>query len=71
MTSSSKNDGMEHLLKPDETAEYLRLSLAWLAKARMSGDGPPFVKIGRSVRYSKAALLHWAKTRQRLSTNEQ
>jgi len=43
MTSSSKNDGMEHLLKPDETAEYLRLSLAWLAKARMSGDGPPFV----------------------------
>jgi predicted DNA-binding transcriptional regulator AlpA len=37
----------------------------------MAGDGPPFIKVGRSVRYSEAALLQWMKSRQRLSTSEQ
>ena len=32
------------LLKPCETAERLKVSLSWLAKARMRGDGPPFIK---------------------------
>jgi hypothetical protein len=37
----------------------------------MRGDGPPFIKIGRSIRYSEATLLQWMKSRQRLSTSEQ
>jgi predicted DNA-binding transcriptional regulator AlpA len=44
--------------------------MSWLAKARMRGDGPPYVRIGRSVRYSEAALVQWVKSRQRLSTSE-
>jgi hypothetical protein len=32
-----RNSAMEHLLKPSEAAEFLRLSLSWLAKSRMSG----------------------------------
>jgi predicted DNA-binding transcriptional regulator AlpA len=59
------------LLTPKETAGRLKLSTSWLAKARMTGDGPPFIKIGRAIRYSEAALLQWMKSRQRLSTNEQ
>lgn len=48
----------------------LRVSLSWLAKARMRGDGPPFIKLGeKSIRYSEAALLQWMKGRQRLSTS--
>jgi len=35
------------------------------------GDGPPFIKIGRAIRYSEAALIQWMKGRQRLSTSEQ
>jgi hypothetical protein len=34
------------LLTPRETAKRLQVSLSWLAKARMRGDGPPFIKIG-------------------------
>jgi hypothetical protein len=45
------------LLTPKEAAELLKVSLSWLAKARMRGDGPPFIKIGRSIRYSELALL--------------
>jgi excisionase family DNA binding protein len=59
------------LLTPKEAAELLKVSLSWLAKARMRGDGPPFIKIGRAVRYSEAALLQWMKSQQRLSTSEQ
>ena len=59
------------LVKPKETANRLKVSLSWLAKARMSGDGPPYIRVGRSIRYSEAALLQWIKSRQRLSTSEQ
>jgi excisionase family DNA binding protein len=58
------------LLTPKEAAELLKVSLSWLAKARMRGDGPPFIKIGRSIRYSELALLQWMKSHQHLSTSE-
>lgn len=59
------------LLTPNETAERLKVSLSWLAKARMRGDGPAYIKVGRAVRYTQAALLQWLKSRQHLSTSEQ
>ena len=61
----------ERLLTAREAADFLRLSLSWLAKARMRGDGPPYVKLGRSVRYREGALVQWLKSRARLSTSEQ
>lgn len=60
----------ERLLTPEETADFLRVSLSWLAKARMRGDGPPFVKIGRSIRYPESALHQWMKSQMHLSTSE-
>jgi predicted DNA-binding transcriptional regulator AlpA len=60
----------ERLLTAKEAARFLRVSLSWLAKARMRGDGPPFVKIGRSIRYAESALTHWMRSRQRFSTSE-
>ena len=60
----------ERLLTPKEAAEFLRVSVSWLAKARMRGDGPAFIKIGRGVRYRESALLQWLKSQQRLSTSE-
>jgi predicted DNA-binding transcriptional regulator AlpA len=59
------------VLTPKEAAKLIRFSLSWLAKARMRGDGPPYIKLGRSIRYTEAALLQWMKSRQRLSTSEQ
>ncbi len=53
------------LLEPDEAAAFLKVSLSWLAKARATNEGPPFVRIGRCVRYSRAALLRWLKSRER------
>jgi Helix-turn-helix domain len=59
------------VLTPKEAAVRLKVSLSWLAKARMRGDGPPYICVGRSIRYGEAALIQWMKSRQRLSTSEQ
>ena len=58
------------LLTAKEAAARLKVSVSWLAKARMHGDGPPYVCIGRSVRYAAATLIHWMKSQQRFSTSE-
>jgi hypothetical protein len=62
--------GAECLLTCREAASFLRLSESWLAKARMRGDGPPYEKFGRSIRYSERVLLEWRRSRQRLSTRD-
>ena len=36
------------LLTAAEAARILKVSLSWLAKARMRGDGPPFIKVDGS-----------------------
>ncbi len=53
------------LLKPKDAAAFLKLSLSWLAKARMRGEGPPYIKFSKSIRYSEVALLEWLKSHQR------
>jgi hypothetical protein len=58
------------LFTPKEAATRLKVSESFLAKARMRGDGPPYIMIGRSIRYSEAALIQWMRSQQRLSTSE-
>jgi predicted DNA-binding transcriptional regulator AlpA len=67
-----KNEGLAALLTPKEAARLLKVSSSWLAKARMRGDGPPYIRMTpRSIRYTDAALVQWMKSRQRMSTSEQ
>ena len=70
LKAASELNGGERLLTPKEAATFLRLSLSWLAKARMRGDGPPYVKLGRAIRYREGGLMQWLRLRQRLSTSE-
>jgi predicted DNA-binding transcriptional regulator AlpA len=58
------------LLPPRDAAKILGVSTSWLAKARLSGDGPKYVKIGRSVRYLESDLHEYIKARTRGSTSE-
>ena len=71
LSSGSESARVERLLTARDAANLLRLSSSWLAKARMRGDGPPYIKLGRSIRYSETALLLWMKAHQRLSTSQQ
>jgi predicted DNA-binding transcriptional regulator AlpA len=69
-SKAARDQNRERLLTPRDAADVLRLSPSWLAKARMRGDGPPFLKVGRSVRYAEGALPKWMTSRTRLSTSE-
>jgi predicted DNA-binding transcriptional regulator AlpA len=73
MSAPTAKDGVpdEPLWTPRETAQFLRMSTSWLAKSRMDGNGPPFIPVGRSIRYSKAAVIQWMRMRQRCSTSEE
>lgn len=51
------SDEKEHLLDTRAAADFLDISYWWLVKARRSGRGPKFIKIGRATRYSKADIL--------------
>ena len=60
----------EQLLTPPQTGNLLGVSDSWLAKARLRGDGPRYVKIGRSVRYPKSYVQEYLRLRTRSSTSE-
>lgn len=58
------------LLNTTQAAHFLGMSASFLAKARLSGDGPRYRKIGHSVRYSRKDLEEFAKRSERLSTSD-
>ena len=54
-----------HALTEQQAAQYLSMSRSFLRQGRMNGDrdgrtpSPPFLKIGRSIRYLKEDLDTW------------
>ena len=63
-------DMREHFTT-EQAAEYLGVSPGWLANARCRGDGPPFYKLGRAVRYVRTTLDGWVREREVRSNVEQ
>lgn len=47
------------LLTTAELAEILRVRVNTLEHWRSQGRGPDFVRVGRSVRYTRAAVDRW------------
>ncbi len=48
-------------IKDAEAAHYIGMSESWLRQSRMRGnpEAPPYIKIGKAVRYLKADLDGW------------
>lgn len=61
---------MEDLFNTAEAAEYVRLAAITLERMRLSGEGPAFVKLGRSVRYRRIDVDNWIASRVVRSTSE-
>ena len=60
----------EHLITSAEAAALVGLAPITLAKMRIRGDGPPYFKLGKAVRYSPSVVLAWARSRTHRSTAE-
>jgi predicted DNA-binding transcriptional regulator AlpA len=70
MSAPTRGNVIDPLLTPRDAARILGCSISWLAKRRLDGGGPRFVKVGRSVRYLESALREYIKARTRGSTSE-
>ena len=62
MTASvteSRFSDTDRLLHPTDLSELLGVPVATLANWRCARKGPPFVKVGRHVRYRPADVDRW------------
>jgi len=53
-----------------ETAVRLKVSESFLAKKRVSGGGPKYIKVGRVVRYPETAISEYLSAQLRASTSD-
>jgi predicted DNA-binding transcriptional regulator AlpA len=60
----------DEYLDVTQTAKRLGVSASFLNKARVTGDGPPYAKFAKAVRYDWAAVKEWAVKQTRHSTSE-
>ena len=60
----------DELLNTDDVANYTGLSPVTLRKWRMTGTGPRFLRLGRAVRYRKAAVDAFLVGREFATTTE-
>lgn len=61
----------DRLLSRAEVEVNFGLSRRFLEVSAVRGDGPPMVKIGRSVRYRVADLREWIESRRVTSTAQE
>ena len=59
----------EIYLRPVEAAQKLGFSVNYLAKRRIYGGGPEFVRCGSRIRYSTAALDAFMRANSHSSTS--
>lgn len=57
-------------LSPKQAADLIGISASTLAKLRLSGDGPAFLKLGKRVAYRPADIESWISRRVFKSTSE-
>jgi hypothetical protein len=60
----------EKLLKPVAAGQFLGVSAHTLAKRRMTGEGPRFIKFGGAVRYDLKDLQEFVARHARRSTSD-
>ena len=61
---------MDHdILTTLEAAQYVRLGKPTLERARVTGEGPRYAKLGGAVRYRRADLDAWLESRIVASTS--
>lgn len=53
-----------------EAAKYVRLGKPTLDRFRLTGEGPPYAKLGGAVRYRRCDLDEWLASRIVRSTSD-
>lgn len=61
---------MSGLWDEDTFAAQANISKSYIQKLRVRGDGPPYLKVGRRVRYKPEAVREWLDARTTQSTSQ-
>ncbi|MGN6199921.1 helix-turn-helix domain-containing protein [Humibacter sp.] len=61
---NEQRDAGPVFLTSRQVAELLRVPLRTVEDWRLTRTGPPWLKLGRHVRYEQAALLAWVREHQ-------
>lgn len=61
---------MRRIARNRQAAAYIGKSESWLEKSRLTGQGPPYEKIGGTVTYDLDEVDAWLKQHKRRSTSE-
>jgi phage terminase Nu1 subunit (DNA packaging protein) len=61
---------LDYAINENQAAEILGVSCRTLQAWRVRGGGPPYVKIGRAVRYQRRALFTFQEQHTVTSTTE-
>ena len=59
MTTKQQSPQQETYRTREEAAAYLDVKPQTLAVWKMRGEGPPYTKVGRKVRYPQSGLDAW------------
>lgn len=65
---ASSNRTAFELLEIDDVSAILHVSRSLLAKWRMHGRGPRFMKVGRRILYEAGEVRRWLEAQERSST---
>lgn len=61
----------QNYLRTKDAATYIGVAKSTLEKLRLTGGGPVFAKLGRTVVYERADLDGWVASRRCQSTSDQ
>jgi excisionase family DNA binding protein len=50
---------LDQILTRDEVADKLKVTRAYLDSAAVRGKGPPFLRVGRAIRYDQSQVEAW------------
>lgn len=69
--ASARVPVLDDLLTPPALAGQLDVTERTLSEWRITGRGPAFIRLGKTVRYRSAAVEAWLLAQERHSTSEE
>ena len=59
-----------NFLNTHQAADEFGLSKSWLAKLRLTGNGPTYCKVGKRILYRRDEFQNWIESHAQKSTSE-
>lgn len=68
--TDSETHSRSEFLNESKVAELICQSVRTIQKWRVTGHGPAYYKLGRSVRYRRSEVIAWAEERRKAHTSQ-